>query len=271
MALRNQPYFPLYVQDYLTDEKLSMCSLEAQGVYIKILCLLHKQEQYGSILFKQKFKQSTKQNTGKCFGFACQFARLLPIQVEKINECLEELVEEGVLKVEGDIMFQKRMVKDGQTSESRSKAGKKGGGNPFLFKQTSKQKDKQNPEDENENENENENLRINKNGKKSKHKLDYHFHKDKFMPLWEKWKEFKKSEFQFKYKSHISEQAAITELHNISNGDINKARQIIEQSIINGWKGFFEIKQQKNGTNKGTSTAISRRKPTTKYVSFNVG
>ena len=35
MALRNQPYIPLYVQDFLTDEKLNQCSPASQGIYIK--------------------------------------------------------------------------------------------------------------------------------------------------------------------------------------------------------------------------------------------
>lgn len=32
MALRDQPYLPLYVQDFLTDEKLRECSYEAEFV-----------------------------------------------------------------------------------------------------------------------------------------------------------------------------------------------------------------------------------------------
>ena len=58
MSLRNQPYFPLYVQDFLTDEKLNCCSASSQGVYIKIMCLLHKSEVYGELMLKQKDKQN---------------------------------------------------------------------------------------------------------------------------------------------------------------------------------------------------------------------
>jgi len=61
MALRDQPYLPLYVQDYLTDEKLNECSPATQGVYIKLLCVLHKMEEYGTILLKQKRKQKVSQ------------------------------------------------------------------------------------------------------------------------------------------------------------------------------------------------------------------
>ena len=142
MALRNQPYFPLYVQDYLTDEKLNSCCAASQGVYIKILCIFHKQETYGKVLFKQKDKQTDKQ----ILNFALKFAKLLPFDTETILNALTELVEEGVLTIDGDEIYQKRMVKDGNISLLRSKAGKDGGGNPNLFKQSPKQTPKQNPE-----------------------------------------------------------------------------------------------------------------------------
>jgi len=150
MALRDQPYFPLYVQDYLTDEKLNSCSAASQGVFIKILCIFHKSEPYGGILFKQK----DKQNSSMCLNFAAKLAKLLPFDQETIFSAITELIEEGVLTVEGDFLYQKRMCRDFEISLARSKAAKKGGGNPNLFKQDAgilfKQKDKQNAEYENE-------------------------------------------------------------------------------------------------------------------------
>lgn len=147
MALRDQPYLPLYVQDYLTDEKLNMCSPSAQGVYIKIMCVLHKQATYGEIIL---FKQKDKQKPSMIENFALRFTKLLPFTYEDIFNALQELIEEGVLIIEADKIMQPRMVKDNRISETRSLAAKKGGGNPNLFKQNNKQKDKQNPENENE-------------------------------------------------------------------------------------------------------------------------
>ena len=123
MALRDQPYLPLYVQDYLTDEKLNMCSLSTQGLYIKLMCVLHKSNPYGTILLKQKDKQT--QNVA--YDFASKVAKVLPIDRDKIYEALKELIEEGCLTLEGDKLFQKRMVKDNEISIIRSDAGKKGG------------------------------------------------------------------------------------------------------------------------------------------------
>lgn len=131
MARRDLPYFPLYVQDFLTDEKLIECSAESTGVYIRLLCIMHKSEPYGAVLLKQKYKQnceqSGKQNIKQIFNFACQIAKQMPFDVDTIARSLDELVSEGVLVLDGDILYQKRMVKDGKTSDIRAKAGKKGG------------------------------------------------------------------------------------------------------------------------------------------------
>lgn len=73
---------------------------------------------------------------------------------------------------------------------------------------------------------------------------------------WLKWKEFKKAEFNFKYKSKISEDAAKKELIKLCGNDEDEAIKIIQQSIANGWKGLFKLKA--NGTDKkssGTSNA----------------
>ena len=123
MALRNQPYIPLYVDDYLTDEKLNLCSAATQGVYIKILCIMHKSEPYGCVLLKQK----DKQNESTCLNFAYKLARLLPFTTDEINDAIIDLIDEKVLYFDGDMMCQKRMIKDNSISISRSKAGSKGG------------------------------------------------------------------------------------------------------------------------------------------------
>lgn len=123
MALRDQPYLPLYVQDFLTDEKLMECSAQTVGVYIKVMCILHKQEEYGVILLKQKDKQNTKQE----INFAYKIAKSLPWSFDVVLDSLTELLDEKVLVIDGDKLIQKRMVKDAEISEKRASAGKKGG------------------------------------------------------------------------------------------------------------------------------------------------
>lgn len=123
MSLRNAPYLPLYIQDFLTDEKLCECSPQANGVYIRLMCLMHKSEHYGKILLKQK----DKQNESMCLNFASKVAKQMPWSEQVVCKAIQELLDEGVLKIEGDFLVQKRMVKDCELSEKRAKAGKKGG------------------------------------------------------------------------------------------------------------------------------------------------
>jgi len=67
MALRDQPYIPLMVKDWLTDEKLKECSASSLGVYVYIMCAMHKSREYGTILLKQKNKQTSDQIENFCF------------------------------------------------------------------------------------------------------------------------------------------------------------------------------------------------------------
>ena len=121
MALRDQPYLPLYVQDFMTDEKLIECSAESTGVYVRILCMMHKSKEYGKILLKQKDQQNGQQIN----NFVNKVARFLPYTHEVIERSLVELINEDVLQVCGDSLCQKRMIKDNDISLKSSEAGKK--------------------------------------------------------------------------------------------------------------------------------------------------
>ncbi len=123
MALRDQPYFPLYVNDFLSDEKLGECSAESTGVYIRLLCIMHKSEEYGTIKLKNKDKITSK----SIANFSNKLSKLMPYDVETVERSLEELLLENVIKIEGDKIWQPRMVKDGHISEARAKAGSAGG------------------------------------------------------------------------------------------------------------------------------------------------
>ena len=76
-----------------------------------------------------------------------------------------------------------------------------------------------------------------------------------FSKDWDLWKKFKADEFNFFYKTAISEQAAINELVQLSNGEEAVAQKIIRASIANGWKGFFQLKTENHGSSE------NRRKP----------
>lgn len=81
-------------------------------------------------------------------------------------------------------------------------------------------------------------------------KIIYPFESENFLNIWKNWKEYKGAEHRFKFKSEQSEQAALNELVKVSKGHEDTAIEIIKQSMANGWKGFFELKNNINGKQK---------------------
>lgn len=153
-ALRKLPYIPLYVQDFTSDEKLTGCSASAVGVYIFLLCFLHKSETYGKLILrtkdlltdeetdeiKKQIESKTKSKTkSKIIAFAKRLQRNMPFELYEIATGLTELEEERVITVEGIELYQKRMVRDGEISEKRSSNGALGG-RPAKEKSTQKSK-----------------------------------------------------------------------------------------------------------------------------------
>lgn len=120
MALRDQPYLPLYIQDFLTDEKLIECSAQSTGVYIRLMCIMHKSNEYGKVLLQQKDQQNQEQIK----NFALKLVRQMPYSIEVIESSLRELINESVIFIEGDELCQKRMIADNSLSLIRSNAAK---------------------------------------------------------------------------------------------------------------------------------------------------
>lgn len=79
----------------------------------------------------------------------------------------------------------------------------------------------------------------------------YPFQSPEFLRMWELWKQYKLEEFKFKYKSKISEQAALQELAEFSEGDELTALKIIKKSMAKKWQGLFELKDGKQASKKG--------------------
>lgn len=231
MALRDQPYLPLYIQDFLTDEKLIECSASATGIYIRLMCIMHKSDEYGVILLKQKDKQTNKQIK----NFALKLARFMPYPIQEIEQGLEELLEAGVIQNGGDRLMQKRMVRDNEISEVRSEAGKKGGLKTQRF---AKAKVKANSEYENENED------INNKENKGAKKFNFDFVEEQFKDVFNSWLQYKK-ERKETYKTQTSLEACYRNLKKLSSNNPEVAKEIIENSFANNWSGLFAIKNNK--------------------------
>ena len=67
-----------------------------------------------------------------------------------------------------------------------------------------------------------------------------------FEEIWKEWKQYKKEEHRDKYKSVNTEQKAFNNLYKLANGDFETAREIVNYSIANKYKGLFELKKSVN-------------------------
>lgn len=257
MALSNQPYLPLYVDDWMNNTRLKMCSPAAHGMMVTIMCLMHKEQEYGKMLLRQKFRQ----NENIVQNFALQIARLSAFDSKEVIGPLTELVTEGVLKIEGDVLFSERMVNDNGLSQKRAVAGKNGGKatNDKIRNTTSaKPKEKEfatantsanttanavngiGIENGVETENETVPEKVGSGGKTA---ALLPWPSAAFAEAWQQWKAYRRKEHSFRYRSAESEQAALMELSALATTGEVQAIAIIRQSMGKGWKGFFELKQ----------------------------
>jgi hypothetical protein len=124
------PYFPFYADDWLSDEKLRACSSASIGLWIDMLCLMHKNDRRGYL-----------QLNGKPVT-AAQLARMTGRATDEVSQQLAELMDAGVPSATEDgILYSRRMVRDERVRQVRSVAGKKGGDvTGGLLKQKAKQK-----------------------------------------------------------------------------------------------------------------------------------
>ena len=121
--------------DFANDEKLRMCSAAATGVYIRLMCILHKSKEYGKLKVCNEFVytkhdtnviQTAIQNEDAKEILYSKFAENLTKQMPYTNETIKlgllELDYYGVIRLDGDTLYQPRMVKDAALSEKRSKS-----------------------------------------------------------------------------------------------------------------------------------------------------
>lgn len=84
----------------------------------------------------------------------------------------------------------------------------------------------------------------NDNGKEKKslkHDFDYSFVTSEWLPLFTEWVNYKKSRNEM-YKTKESLQACYRNLLKLSNNNLNKGREVIDQATGNNWAGLFPLK-----------------------------
>ena len=240
MSRRNQPYLPLYVQDFLTDEKLIECSASATGIYARLMCIMHKSNPYGTILLKQKDKQTEN----ICLNFALKLAKQMPYEIEEIQAGLAELISEEVIILNENKIYQKRMVHDEALSLKRSEAGKKGGKKTQKF---AKAKVKANTEDENEYENEDDKILK----KEEKFKSEVYEFLDEYPEALLKefisyWTEPNKSKTKLRYELEKTWDLG-RRLNNWASRSKEFVKKVPEKQTFKS-KNFEEIIQDKGGS-----------------------
>ena len=99
---------------------------------------------------------------------------------------------------------------------------------------------------------------INSNNIKEEVRLPWEV--DEFRTAWGHWKQYRKESHRFKYEP-LGEQAALIKLQKLSGDNLDTALAIIEQSMAQGWKGLFKLKDngQTDKTWEGLDAALRNR------------
>jgi hypothetical protein len=91
---------------------------------------------------------------------------------------------------------------------------------------------------------ENEELRKKKEKKKAQESFDVRAdlsYVDCFMDLWLEWLDYK-DEIKKQYKTQRGAKSSFTEFKNLSHGNADKARAILDQSFKKSWDGLYDVK-----------------------------
>lgn len=106
-----QPWIKFYPRDWRGDQALRLVSLQARGLWIEMLCIMHEATPYGHLLVG-----------GQPVSNAA-LARVVGTSVEEIQALLVELHDAGVSrKTRAGVVYSKRMTDDHKRSLEGRKA-----------------------------------------------------------------------------------------------------------------------------------------------------
>ncbi|NBW19419.1 MAG: hypothetical protein EBR82_66740, partial [Caulobacteraceae bacterium] len=117
---RDRPWMKFYLDDWCDDLALSLCSLAAQGLWMRMLRVMHHADPYGHLLINGE-KPSLS-----------DLSRALNVHHKTLITPLNELASRGVYSVDKNgVIFSRRMVRDHRKSLSDKENGRLGG-NPRM-------------------------------------------------------------------------------------------------------------------------------------------
>jgi hypothetical protein len=225
------PYFPFYAGDWLSDEKLRACSFAARGLWTDLLCLMHKNDRRGYL-----------QLNGKPVD--CEaLARMTGGTTEEVSRLLAELFNAGVTSVsEHGILYSRRMTRDEYIRQVRSAAGLKGADvTNSLPRQKSRQTAGKVSAKGSASESESSSKRNTPpnppaGGKeRAPPEFPENLKTEAFAAAWEKW-----LRYRTEMRKPLKPSSLAAQLKTLSAWGHEAACKAIEQSIVNGWQGLFE-------------------------------
>lgn len=116
-----RPASQFFWGDWRRDTALQSCSLEARGLWIEMLCLMHEGEPYGHLQVGRKILQVP------------EIARLVGISMKRAKKLILELENAKTFsRNSGGTIYSRRMVRDEMTREKRAVGGAKSLENPNV-------------------------------------------------------------------------------------------------------------------------------------------
>jgi len=114
----NNPYIPLYVNDYLSEETLVGADLFDHGVWFCMMLLMAKSERRGYLCKKDGTALTVEEVVERC----------PKTQYGNVAEAIERLRVRETVSIDADgVMYCRRMVKDEEERKKKTEWGKLGG------------------------------------------------------------------------------------------------------------------------------------------------
>jgi hypothetical protein len=112
--MNGTPWMKFYPADYLNDEALSFCSLAAQGLWMRMVCIMHRAKPYGHLLVN-----------GQPVTDA-MLAIVAGTTPDQIADLLRELEALAVFsRTQKGVIFSRRMTRDHRKANEGRKAAQK--------------------------------------------------------------------------------------------------------------------------------------------------
>lgn len=173
----------------------------------------------------------------ECFAGNEYFATLLNVSEATARGYISNLIARGFLIREGS-RYNRRLRKSAQTNAQNS-------ADECVKSRKRVRKSTQTSAQNSAHTNISTNTSTNTFTKSAHPSVVLPFESDEFRDAWNEWKEYKRTDHRFKYKTAQSEQRALMKLQN-EYTDQNEAIDAIHRAIANGWKGLV-FKQPANG------------------------